>query len=172
MARRALMILLATAFSSVCVAKPTHQQEALLDVTHFKSDRWDWTDCGLSIDPVHIKSIEISPDPPVKGKDLTVTVIGTADKLIEDGAYADVVVKVGSIKLLQREFDVCAEARNANASLQCPVEEGRHEVTHTVTLPKEIPAGMFLSEAGHYSPLIFTTYSSFRGQHPCLHRRR
>lgn len=28
----------------------------------------------------------------------------------QDGAYADVVVKVGVIKLLQKEFDLCDEA--------------------------------------------------------------
>lgn len=63
------------------------------------------------------------------------------------------------IKLLQKEFDVCEEAyvkiswciatiltpsprRKANASIQCPVKEGTHKVTQTVTLPKEIPPGM------------------------------
>jgi hypothetical protein len=28
----------------------------------------------------------------------------------QDGAYADVVVKLGLIKLLQKQFDVCEEA--------------------------------------------------------------
>ena len=29
---------------------------------------------------------------------------------VQDGAYADVVVKTGPIKILQKEFDVCEEA--------------------------------------------------------------
>lgn len=28
-------------------------------------------------------------------------------------------------------------------SLQCPVEDGEHEVTHTVELPREIPPAKF-----------------------------
>lgn len=28
----------------------------------------------------------------------------------QDGAYVDVIVKVGAIKILQKEFDVCEEA--------------------------------------------------------------
>ncbi|KAH9950481.1 ML domain-containing protein [Amylocystis lapponica] len=142
MARLSFLVLLAAAFANVCVAASSEQQVMIQDacVTHPK---WSWCDCGSDTDKVHIKSIEISPDPPAPGKDLTVTVKGSADESIEDGAYADVMVKVGAIKLLQKEFDVCEEARNANASIQCPVKEGDHEVTHTVALPKEIPRAPF-----------------------------
>ena len=77
----------------------------------------------------------------------------------QEGAYADVTVKLGLIKLLHKQFDVCEEAyvyigdirqlylliiedsRNANASVRCPVEKGYYEVEQMVTLPKEIPQG-------------------------------
>ncbi|PCH33783.1 hypothetical protein WOLCODRAFT_135322 [Wolfiporia cocos MD-104 SS10] len=142
MARFAFFALLATTLSVVCSAVPAEQQNTLLDHTAL-ADRWSWKDCGTPSHLVHIQDIQITPDPPQKGKDMTVTVVGTADSEIEDGAYADVVVKVGAIKLLQKEFDVCEEARNANASIQCPVAEGHHKVTHTVALPKEIPPAIF-----------------------------
>jgi hypothetical protein len=79
--------------------------------------------------------------------------------LWKDGAYADVSVKLGLIKILQKQFDLCEEAyvfvifavsemltpsflrRNANTSVQCPVERGAYEVVHSVALPKEIPQG-------------------------------
>ncbi|KAF8756164.1 Glutamine amidotransferases class-II [Rhizoctonia solani] len=108
----------------------------------FTQSRWSWTDCGLPSDGVQIKSIEVSPDPPKPGQDLTVTVIATADQPIEEGAYADVTVKLGLIKLLNKRFDICEEARNANATIQCPVQKGDHTVVQTVALPKEIPRGM------------------------------
>jgi hypothetical protein len=62
---------------------------------------------------------------------------------VQEGAYADVVVKLGLIKLLSRRIDICEEARANNVSLQCPVEDGEHEVTHTVELPREIPPAKF-----------------------------
>jgi hypothetical protein len=31
--------------------------------------------------------------------------------------------------------------RSANITLQCPVAEGNHDITHTVALPKDIPPG-------------------------------
>lgn len=77
-----------------------------------------------------IKSIKISPDPPQKGQDLNVTVSGTVKQLVEarslrsslwrdlietyillqEGAYALVQVKIGRIKILQKEIDICEEA--------------------------------------------------------------
>lgn len=75
-----------------------------------------------------MKSIGLTPDPPKPGEDLTVTAVGIAQERIEvgftivtcspidqvvflqDGAYADVVVKLGLIKLLTKTFDVCEEA--------------------------------------------------------------
>ncbi|KAG8688404.1 Phosphatidylglycerol/phosphatidylinositol transfer protein [Ceratobasidium sp. 394] len=115
------------------------------------NSRWKWTDCGSPDDIVHIKSIEVSPDPPQPGKDLTVTAIGVADKEIEDGAYADVTVKLGLIKLLKKQFDICEEARSANATIQCPIGAGDHKVVQTVALPKEIPRAKFNVEARGYS---------------------
>ncbi|KAF8598178.1 hypothetical protein BDV93DRAFT_534396 [Ceratobasidium sp. AG-I] len=113
--------------------------------------RWNWEDCGLPTDIIHIKSLEISPDPPQPGKDLTVTVVGTADKEIEEGAYADVTVKLGLIKLLHKQFDVCEEARNANATIQCPITAGEHKVIQTVALPKEIPRAKFSVNANGFT---------------------
>ncbi|KAJ4001016.1 ML domain-containing protein [Lentinula boryana] len=107
------------------------------------SKKWSWEDCGVDTDPVRIQSIEISPDPPSPGKALTVKVTGTANEVIEEGAIADVTVKLGLIKLLSKRFDVCEEARNANASVQCPVEKGQYVVVQTVDLPKEIPPAKF-----------------------------
>lgn len=66
-------------------------------------------------------------------------------------------VKVGVIKVIEREFDLCKEAyvqrqqyrpvnsfllrRDAHADIECPVEEGEHTVVQAVELPKEIPKG-------------------------------
>ncbi|KAJ8596954.1 hypothetical protein M405DRAFT_804559 [Rhizopogon salebrosus TDB-379] len=104
---------------------------------------WSWEDCGFPTDAIQLQSISLSPDPPKPGEDLTVTAVGLAQEVIEDGAYADVVVKLGLIKLLTKRFDVCEEARAANASIQCPVEEGKYTVVQTVALPKEIPQAKF-----------------------------
>ncbi|KAK1925564.1 ML domain-containing protein [Papiliotrema laurentii] len=106
-------------------------------------DSWSYKDCGLATDVVQLKKIVVKPDPPVPGENLTVTVDAEVLREIEDGATADVTVKLGLIKLLQKTFDICEEARNANATVQCPVDPGTYSVSQTVELPKEIPKAKF-----------------------------
>ncbi|KAJ7293673.1 ML domain-containing protein [Mycena rebaudengoi] len=108
------------------------------------SSGWEYDNCGRPDSPVQIESIQVSPDPPVPGKDLTVTVKAVVTEVIEEGAYADVTVKLGRIKLLQKTFDLCEEGRKANADVSCPVEEGPLTVVQTVALPKEIPKAKFV----------------------------
>ncbi|KAG9085814.1 Phosphatidylglycerol/phosphatidylinositol transfer protein [Ceratobasidium sp. UAMH 11750] len=107
------------------------------------TNSWRWIDNGLPSDAVQVLSIQVWPDPPQIGKDLTVTARGLVTRRIEEGAYADVTVKLGLIKLLHKQFDICEEARNNNVTVQCPVEPGEYEVVHTVTLPKETPKAKF-----------------------------
>ncbi|KAG7099295.1 Phosphatidylglycerol/phosphatidylinositol transfer protein [Marasmius oreades] len=115
-----------------------------LDRPVHTTDSWRWEDCGNpETDVIKINDIQVTPDPPQPGKELSVTVNGLARQTITDGAYADVVVKLGLIKLLSKRFDLCTEARNANASIQCPIKDGEHQVTHVVELPKEIPRAKF-----------------------------
>lgn len=71
----------------------------------------------------------------------------------------DVTVKLGLIKLIHKQFDVCEEAcvssfalltsesdtarrRKSDVDIQCPVAKGPYNVSQTVALPKEIPPGM------------------------------
>ncbi|KAJ7485925.1 MD-2-related lipid-recognition domain-containing protein [Mycena latifolia] len=113
--------------------------------------KWEYIDCGLKENVLQLESLTISPDPPVPGKDLTITAKGYARESIEDGAYADVTVKLGLIKLLSKTFDICEEARKANVSISCPVAEGKYVVVQTVVLPKEIPPAKFIVQVRAYT---------------------
>ncbi|KAF7318693.1 ML domain-containing protein [Mycena chlorophos] len=139
MLRRTLTALLL--FTSLAAARSV-QQVALNGadaVVAAPGDNWEYSDCGVDSDAVQIQSITVSPDPPKIGEDLTVKIVADVKETVEEGATADVVVKVGRIKLLEKTFDLCEEARNANASISCPVEPGLHTIEQTVTLPKEVP---------------------------------
>jgi hypothetical protein len=56
-----------------------------------------------------------------------------------------VVVKLGLIKLLTKEFDICEEAEKADLDIKCPVQPGDYTLTHTVAIPKEAPPGTLLA---------------------------
>ncbi|KAF7966635.1 hypothetical protein HWV62_37593 [Athelia sp. TMB] len=152
MARLSFLALFAVALAGVVQANPIEERglwQAQGPV--HTTESWEYKDCGLASDPIEIKSIEVSPDPPQPGQDLTVKVHAYVNQRIEEGAYADVTVKLGLIKLLHKQFDVCEEARNAEADVQCPVEVGDYTVSQTVALPKEIPRAKFVVEVKGYT---------------------
>ncbi|KAJ7189449.1 ML domain-containing protein [Mycena pura] len=138
MLQRSLTAFLLASFACFSAALPEQPQVAIAG-SSLVADTWEYTDCGEPGDPVQIQSISVSPDPPKIGANLTVTIVADVVEPIEEGATADVLVKVGRIKLLEKTFDLCDEARKANATVSCPVQPGVHTVVQTVQLPKEVP---------------------------------
>jgi len=141
----ALLALIFVATSNADLLPPSQQQQL---VTNEGSpvnaiQGWSYEDCGLPTYPIQIDSISVSPDPPKLGENLTVTVKAHAQEQVEEGAYTDISVKFGFIKLFQKQFDLCEEARNGNTSVQCPVKQGNYEDVRTVALPMEIPQAKF-----------------------------
>ncbi|KZT30465.1 hypothetical protein NEOLEDRAFT_1126020 [Neolentinus lepideus HHB14362 ss-1] len=144
---------LAFAFVGLVSATPLDQQLTLSpsDGTVRISESWDYDVCGQSTDAIQIKSIDVTPDPPKPGQNMTVNVKAYVQEVVEDGAYVDVVVKMGLVKLLQKRFDICDEARKAETTIQCPVQPGDYEVEQVADLPKEIPPGKFLVNVRGYT---------------------
>jgi len=138
------LLALASVASAIVLPDWTNFGVQQTDNTPVKTTaKWEWVDCGLPSDIVQIHSLTISPDPPEPGQNLTIKASGYVSERIEEGATADVTVKLGLVKLLQKRFDICEEASKAEADIQCPVEEGEHSVTQVVALPKEIPRAKF-----------------------------
>ena len=95
--------------------------------------------CSLSPseDLVEIKYIDLSPNPPLAGHNLTIDAMGYLKTTIEEGAYANFEVKYGFIKLLTGTADLCEKAAEVN--LKCPIEPGEVNVQKIVELPSQIP---------------------------------
>ena len=86
----------------------------------------------------------------ISGQKVKVSASGNLTKVVEDGAYADVTVKLGLIKLLEKHLDLCEEARNAKEK-NCPYEAGSWNFEKEVDLPKEIPPTKFNIEMQAYT---------------------
>lgn len=56
---------------------------------------------------------------------------------IEEGAYVNLQVKYGYIRLINTKADLCDEIKNVD--LECPIKKGRISIIKQVDLPKEIP---------------------------------
>ncbi|CEG78597.1 hypothetical protein RMATCC62417_13176 [Rhizopus microsporus] len=109
----------------------------------------EYIDCSVGNEPFQLESIEPLPEYVKPGENVTVIVKGTVTEKIEDGAYAEVVVKLGLVKLLHKTFDICEELKNNrdNVNIQCPIEKGPIEIKATAGLPREIPRAKFVVAA-------------------------
>jgi hypothetical protein len=72
-----------------------------------------------------------------RGTTLVIEATGTVKETILDGAYVNLEVKYGYIRLIRTQADLCKEIKNVD--LDCPIEKGKISVIKTVDLPKEIP---------------------------------
>ena len=71
------------------------------------------------------------------GKTLTIEATGNFTEKVEQGAYLELVVKYGLIRLIHQTADLCEQMKNA-VNEECPLL-GEKTITKDVDLPKEIP---------------------------------
>ena len=71
------------------------------------------------------------------GKTLTIEAKGNFTKRVEQGAYIQLTVKYGLIRLISQRADLCEQMKNA-VDEECPLV-GEKTITKDVDLPKEIP---------------------------------
>ncbi|ODQ64898.1 hypothetical protein NADFUDRAFT_83053 [Nadsonia fulvescens var. elongata DSM 6958] len=98
---------------------------------------------------LRIDSVDIFPNPPVRGENLTINAVGFLAKEIKEGAYVDVEVKFGYIRLLRQQFDLCEQVENID--MKCPLEPGPLSINKTVELPSQIPPGKYNVVARAYT---------------------
>jgi hypothetical protein len=95
--------------------------------------------CSLSPsdDLIEIKYINLTPNPPLAGQNLTIEALGILKVPVEEGSYANFEVKYGYIKLLSGTADLCEKA--AEVDLECPLKKGEVKIKKIVELPSQIP---------------------------------
>ncbi|KAJ3112027.1 Phosphatidylglycerol/phosphatidylinositol transfer protein [Phlyctochytrium bullatum] len=142
------------------------------------------TSCGLPTDLLVLESLSVSPDPPKRGKEVTLKAFGTLAEEVDKGAilkmdsietvvvlskriilethsvslyeqaitgiYTDDLhfpcpeqasVKLGPIKLVDVEMDLCEKMESIGKA--CPLPEGETEIAQTFTIPNEVPPGRY-----------------------------
>lgn len=96
-----------------------------------------------------LKSIIVDPNPPLRGENLTFTAEGVLSKDIEEGAYVEVDVRYGFIKLVHQTFDLCEEI--SKVDLTCPILKGKQVIRKEVEIPAEVPPGRYFVNARAYT---------------------
>lgn len=120
---------------SAPVAQPPEQKPKAVRPPSIAS-AVEW--CGTNDDIFTLSKLTLDPDPPAKGANLTVRVEGYLKETIVQGAYADVVVKIGVVKLLDTRLDLCAQGKEFVGE-ECPVQPGERAIEKTVEIPEQAP---------------------------------
>lgn len=110
--------------------------------------KWSWRTCPTPPwrrprEAIDIKSISVSPDPPIPGQNVTVSGWGTLKAPVRQGSDAEVLIKVGMAVIHRETVDLCKLAQREAFQLQCPIEPGTYHLSHTVLIPKTIPRSRF-----------------------------
>ncbi|CAR22154.1 Phosphatidylglycerol/phosphatidylinositol transfer protein [Lachancea thermotolerans] len=99
-----------------------------------------------------IQLVNLLPNPPVRGENVTVSAAGHVKETIKEGAYVDVEVRLGYIKLLTQTYDLCEELeKNDVGGLKCPIAPGDYKIDKTVEIPQEVPPGKYTVLARAYT---------------------
>ncbi|RDW92105.1 putative phosphatidylglycerol transfer protein [Coleophoma crateriformis] len=92
-------------------------------------------------DILKLEIVNLSPNPPVPGSTLQIEATGTFDQEILEGAYVNLQVKYGLIRLINQSADLCEQIKNVD--LECPLKKGLTKIVKEVEIPKEIPPGTY-----------------------------
>ncbi|KAJ4413585.1 Phosphatidylglycerol/phosphatidylinositol transfer protein [Gnomoniopsis sp. IMI 355080] len=92
-------------------------------------------------DIVSIDNLDLSPNPPARGQNLTVDAAGTIKSEVNAGTKVSVRVKLGPTTVYRKKFDLCKEFEKVGGS--CPISSGTPRVVKTFKIPKQVPKGRY-----------------------------
>jgi V-type H+-transporting ATPase proteolipid subunit len=98
-----------------------------------------WKSCGTSADHVKNLKITISPDPPVKGKDVTINASGDLDETVSSGDVHLTLSYIG-IPIIDSHYDLCELIAKVNGT--CPIK-GQLKMGMTENIPSWVPSGEY-----------------------------
>ena len=98
--------------------------------------------CGDPADYIlSIDKVDLDPNPPLPGHNLTIEAAGTFSRDVEAGAKVFLQVKYGLITHIKQEADLCDQI--GNVDLSCPLKKGPMNFTKSVNIPAQVPKGKY-----------------------------
>jgi len=99
--------------------------------------------CGGARDSVKMSTITISPDPPIVGQDITITINGRLSRDILPKTIVKLTAYVGIFKVKDTTFDLCTQM-----GIQCPFKAtpGKDQtIVAKMPVDSSIPAGVTIT---------------------------
>ncbi|KAG4300583.1 hypothetical protein PCANB_002996 [Pneumocystis canis] len=89
-----------------------------------------------------LNSLEITPNPPIQGKNVTIKISGTLKEDILIGSYDILKVKYEFLQLFNHREDLCTQVKKIN--LKCPIEKGNIYLKKMFFIPQGIFPGRYV----------------------------
>ncbi|KAJ5806428.1 uncharacterized protein N7503_004030 [Penicillium pulvis] len=109
---------------------------------------FQWNPCGLDSDIFQPLGVAISPDPPKSGEPANITIKGILSEPIEDGSSVQITVKLGLIKIYNKNIDICGDFLDGTG-ISCPIPPGDLSITKTYNL--EFPPAKLTTHVEAYN---------------------
>lgn len=107
--------------------------------------KFEYHICNEDVNSFKLEKFELEPSEPVKGKNITIKVVGDLMDDIIDGSKIMINVKLNSIRLLRKTIDLCSELeKNPKIGLNCPITTGKKEYISKFEIPNEVPNGKYI----------------------------
>ncbi|EEB06362.1 niemann-Pick disease type C2 protein hE1 [Schizosaccharomyces japonicus yFS275] len=104
---------------------------------YFCNNNWDH-----SLDTLQINYLNLVPNPPRAGKNLSIETQIAVNTVVEEGSYVLAEVKYGFVRIVNEKLDLCEQA-DLLAGIKCPVGPSLITKTIEVPLPWAIPPGTY-----------------------------
>jgi len=98
-----------------------------------------WKNCGDAKDHIQIRGVVITPDPPVKGKNIHVVLNATLNEVVAAGTVA-LDLKLGPITIFKKTLPLCSLVKPFRP---CPIEPGPIDIAIDELIPSAIPSGHY-----------------------------
>ncbi|EFA83723.1 hypothetical protein PPL_02790 [Heterostelium album PN500] len=99
-----------------------------------------WSSCAAKGDKLTLKNVVLAPFPPVRGKNLNITVIGTLNEKISNGIVYISMIGDNNQKM-DTQVDICKNSFT-HAS-ECPAPAGNFAKTISLPVPAMAPPGHY-----------------------------
>jgi C1A family cysteine protease len=103
-----------------------------------------WSSCSKASDHLSGLNVQVTPNPPVAGQDVTVAITGSLDETVSSG-NVHITIDAFGIKVIDKSYDLCDLA--SKGGVHCPLNQGPVNIKVTEAIPKDVPHGTYQGKA-------------------------
>lgn len=140
------MILITIVMSQVCLAQNnTSSITGATIITNETRSEYPFVECPGSANDLMVRSLELVPNPPKKGSEIQMGMLGEVDEQLSEGAFLDLSVFFMNACIFNQNIPFDELVKNG-----MPVGPGPLTMNHSVAIPNAAPPGIYTVQLTFY----------------------